>query len=149
MKRAMFICAISAFVGLPASGQSFFSFSASSDGVGMTIGDMFMPPPPPPVRVVDVRVPFLPGYGYEVCPPSHHMSKKARKKAAKRYRKAMHRAVEAWGPISLMYGVPAALYYSGCYDDDDNDHHHYKHHSKHHKRYKKHHHRHHGHDDDD
>ena len=143
------VTTILALCGLGISGmtaQTFFSVNAGTDGFNFNVTNMpplfpvgnVAPPPPPP----QVHVPLLPGVVY-----SDYPSRKAYKKAVKRYRKAVRHAAEA---IPVMF-FPAAYYDDDDYDDYIEEFYEHHHKVKHYKKHKhhKHHKHHHDYDDDD
>lgn len=130
---------IVALLGIPllsasaAMGQTYFSFSAGSDGFGFNVTNMPVYPAVPVPAVV--RVPLLPGYdcGYDPGHSYHKYNKKQRK-AYKIYRKAVEHAADAWEDMFMpyVYGVPVGVYY---HDTDGGHHHHHKpKHERHHKK---------------
>ncbi len=104
---------IVALLGIPllsasaAMGQTYFSFSAGSDGFGFNGYD--------------------PGHSY-------HKYNKKQRKAYKKYRKAVEHAADAWEDMFMpyVYGVPVGVYYHDT--DGGHRHHHKPKHERHHKK---------------
>lgn len=152
MKLSFLAGMMAAVVCSPAlSAQTFFSFHAGSDGVGVDVSNVnpYFPVVVAPSHPVSaVHIPLMPGFYPEPPGKSYRKAAKEYRKAAKHYRKAMEHG-------RGIYAIPVGMIYID--DDDMEDYYedYYKHlrknAKKHHKsfkrQHKKYHHKHHHHDD--